>query len=395
MVRFASAFMAALAFTACSHAASAASAVPANIDTALKDAGRPPSEMMMDAVRKPADILSFAGVKPGQVVDEFIPGDAYLTRILSKAVGPKGHLYAHVPFAGAINAETIRREQKDVHQPVDDVLALQNMIHYRNNLTVIWQFIGLDGGAFGLPYQADVIVTTNYPTLHVEKKTDTKDLTGPLKEMFDSVKPGGVFVVSGATAAKGAGFTAAETLNRVEPDAVKKELTAIGYTFDGESQALANASDDHTGVAAAGDKSDRFLLRFKKPANAAPDMRAQGKEWAKVLYGNTWVSALNSPSGGRRLFYHTDDSYEEWGVSGSLVQEGYWFLDAKARVCILHEFPAVERGYIICSKKLPVKVGDRWETMGRPPRGPSTNMVQPGRVYFESQVPGQPPGTQQ
>lgn len=359
--------------------AGAADTVSAPVVAALKDTGRDPAERPRDATMMPAQVLGFAQVKPGQVVVDFVPGDGYYTRILSKLVGDKGHLYALVPFAGAINAETIRREHKNPVEPVDTVLALQNLIHYRN-LTVIWQFIGLDGGAFGIPYQADVVWNGNYHVLHVEKLTDTKDLTGPNKELFDSVKNGGFYVVSDAAAAKGTGFADAEKLGRVDPEAVKKELLAAGFVLDGESNLLANPADDHTKPSAEmNGKADRFLLRFKKPMNAPKDMRAEGMQQAKVLYGNTWISGMGKDLE-RRLFYHPDGSYEELGKVGSLLQQGYWFLDSHARVCILHQFPAVERGYIICSKKLPVKIGDKWTTQGR--RGESIITLADGIRYM-------------
>jgi hypothetical protein len=154
--------------------------------------------------------------------------------------------------------------------------------------------------------------------------------------------------------------------------------------LDSESAILANASDDHTKpTASLNGKADQFLMRFKKPMNAPKDMRAQGMEWAKILYGNTWISGIGRDME-RRLFYHTDGSYEELGKVGSLLQEGYWFLDSKARVCILHEFPAVERGYIICSSKLPFKIGQKVTAEGR--RGTSTSTIEKGTVYMDKSV---------
>jgi hypothetical protein len=47
--------------------------------------------------RLPGQILAFAGVKSGAKIADLIPGGGYFTRIFSKAVGPKGHVYAYVP----------------------------------------------------------------------------------------------------------------------------------------------------------------------------------------------------------------------------------------------------------------------------------------------------------
>src|SRR5215472_4882600 len=68
--------------------------VPANIAGAIADTNRPQTDVDLDARRKPAEMLSFAGVKPGDKVLEFVPGRGYVTRLLAKAVGGAGHVYA-------------------------------------------------------------------------------------------------------------------------------------------------------------------------------------------------------------------------------------------------------------------------------------------------------------
>jgi len=57
----------------------------------------PAADTARDAARKPAEIVDFAGVKPGDKVAEMIPGGGYYTRILAKTVGPTGHVYLLVP----------------------------------------------------------------------------------------------------------------------------------------------------------------------------------------------------------------------------------------------------------------------------------------------------------
>src|SRR5205085_10187434 len=60
---------------------------------AVADPARPADQKSVDALRKPADTLAFAGVRPGMVVGEFYPGGGYFTRMLSDVVGPRGHVY--------------------------------------------------------------------------------------------------------------------------------------------------------------------------------------------------------------------------------------------------------------------------------------------------------------
>lgn len=365
------------AFTA---PALAADAVSPALAAALKDAGRDPLDIKRDPMMKPGEALAFAGVKPGQAVADLIPGNGYHARILSKLLGPKGNLYPVVPFAGAINAETLRRESKGAPLPVDGIYAVQNVYGYDNMMT-IWQDLRLDGGQFAIPKQLDVVwVSGDYSNFHTDV-TGKPDMAAVTKVIFASIKPGGVYVVWGAAAAKGAGFGEAEKLGRSDVDAVKAEAEAAGFVLDGESKLLANASDDRT--KAANDNSDRFLLRFKKPAGAPKDKRADGVALVKPLYDNTYASGTTGPDGGRRIFFHEDGTYQELGKPGtaSPLQEGYWYADAMGRVCILHEYPLPERGYLFCMKLEPRKVGDEWDSVGR--RGPSHYKVVQGLWYYD------------
>src|SRR3954463_4331200 len=71
--------------------------LPNYIAGAILDKARPAEDVARDPDRKPAEMIAFAGVKPGSVVVDLVPGKGYFTRIFAKAVGPKGHVYAYFP----------------------------------------------------------------------------------------------------------------------------------------------------------------------------------------------------------------------------------------------------------------------------------------------------------
>ncbi len=75
-------------------AATAAYTITASIQSAVADSTRPQADTDRDAARKPAQMLAFAGIKPGEQIVELIPGTGYFTRLLSVTVGPQGHVYA-------------------------------------------------------------------------------------------------------------------------------------------------------------------------------------------------------------------------------------------------------------------------------------------------------------
>src|ERR1041385_123514 len=90
-----------LQFTAAAFAllpgSAAAAPTPPAVTAAVSDSARPAEDTARDAERKPAEMVTFAGIKPGSVVVDVVPGKGYFTRIFAKVVGPKGHVYAYFP----------------------------------------------------------------------------------------------------------------------------------------------------------------------------------------------------------------------------------------------------------------------------------------------------------
>ncbi len=358
----------------CASSAHAADAIPAYVAKAVADPGRTPMDMIRDADRKPAEALAFAGIKPGNVVVDFVPGGGYYTRILSKLVGPKGKVYALVPLRGGAPGQVRAAEAKDiaagktVHDAVDPVLEIQNLTDY-SNVQVLWEPLYTYGAEFAVPEQVDVVWTSdNYHDLHnpsfVEPAANlvsdgpglapvkgSMDIVKLDRLIFESLKPGGVYLILDHAGAAGTGTSQTASLHRIDPDAVKKEVLEAGFVLDGQSNALANREDDHSKlVRDVHDKTDQFIFRFKKPANASAATHRPPADAMNGFYGNT------SQSGGdpakdpthRWVFYHANGDYEEYGISGSLVQQGTWFWDAAGHNCMIHQFPAPERQGIVC-----------------------------------------------
>jgi predicted methyltransferase len=117
-----------------------------------------------------------------------------------------------------------------------------------------------------LPEKLDMVWTSNnYHDVHNVKDIDVGAFN---KAIFDSLVPGGIYIVSDHAAEKGSGFAATSTLHRVDPEAVKAEVLAAGFEFVGSSDVIAMTTDDHTArVFEQGlhDKTDRFVLKFRKP----------------------------------------------------------------------------------------------------------------------------------
>ena len=67
------------------------------IAASIADKDRPETDTTRDAARNPAQMLAFAGVRPGAKVGELLPGAGYYTRLLAKSVGAGGAVYVWLP----------------------------------------------------------------------------------------------------------------------------------------------------------------------------------------------------------------------------------------------------------------------------------------------------------
>lgn len=88
------------------------------------------------------------------------------------------------------------------------------------------------------------------------------------RAVYDRVKPGGYYVIVDHAAAGTAGTSVAQSLHRIDPASVRKEVEAAGFLLDAESNLLANKDDPRSVKVfdpAIKGETDRFVYRFVKP----------------------------------------------------------------------------------------------------------------------------------
>ncbi|AKH41750.1 putative methyltransferase [Altererythrobacter atlanticus] len=168
------------------------------IADAVADPLRPEEDRNRDPDRKPAEIVEFAGVEPGDVIAEIAPGGGYYTRILARAVGPEGRVYAMVPQFFA-----------DRPGGLDAINALAGQ--YPNVTVVV-----VDFADFTLDQPVDLVWTTeNYHDMA------NGNIAAVNESVFDALKPGGIYFVEDHSA-PGTGIDEASTLHRIDPETVKE-----------------------------------------------------------------------------------------------------------------------------------------------------------------------------
>lgn len=243
------AFAAALALSPMAQAQTAPQA--ADYAAALADPVRSAEDRARDAARHTAETLAFARVAPGQKIADMIIGGGHFTRAFAAAVGPDGRVTAWQP---------------------EEFIAFQ--ASYGDSLAAADALANVDGvrspiGAPDFPGGLDLVFTAqNYHDLHLDPfPEDTAAKVNAA--VFEALRPGGLYVIIDHDAAAGSGLSAADSLHRIDVEAVKREVMAAGFVLDGESDLLAAPADPRTASVfdpSIRGRTSQFMLRFRKPA---------------------------------------------------------------------------------------------------------------------------------
>jgi predicted methyltransferase len=228
--------------------------IPAYITAALSDPLRPPAHVSLDRVRRPGEVIAFSGLKPGDQVADFMPGNAYFTRIFSRVVGSKGQVYALLPT------------EQLAHCTPDEVAGTNAVEHDRkySNVTVL----RFPAEHFSVPVPLDLVwLSQDYHDLHDQFMQPT-DIGRFNAAVFRALKSGGVYLIIDHAAAAGSGLRDTETLHRIDPDSIRSEVLAAGFVLEAQSEVLRNPEDTHRLSVfdpAIRHKTDQIVLKFRKP----------------------------------------------------------------------------------------------------------------------------------
>ena len=215
---------------------------------AIADPLRPASEVERDPLRKPAEMLAFARIDGGERIADIRPEEGYFSRLFARAVGPEGRVYAFVPN------QTAARENAFGDTLATDYPNVRRITGALEDLT--------------FPEPLDVVfMGQEYHDFVIDRFG--VDVARMNAAVFAALKPGGLYVILDHQAATGAGTTVVGTLHRIEGSALRAQVEAAGFIFDGETDVVRNPADDHSLSVfdpAIRGRSDQFVYRFRKPA---------------------------------------------------------------------------------------------------------------------------------
>ncbi|HEX4743019.1 MAG TPA: methyltransferase [Caulobacteraceae bacterium] len=243
--------IAALAGALAGLAAPALAQMAPSIAGALADPNRPAKDQALDAQRRPAEIMAFIRLHPGQTIVDVWPG-AYWDRLFADVVGPNGEVIAWTPAEAAkVEHLTVPKDGDHPYPEHPNVVAYGGPIN-----------------SFTVPSQVDVVwIRQNYHDLY-DPFMGPADVAGFDKAVYRALKPGGIFVVIDHSAPEGSGLADTNTTHRIDGAVVKRDMAAAGFQFVGESPVLHNPADARDKLVfdpSIRGRTDQFIYVFRKP----------------------------------------------------------------------------------------------------------------------------------
>ncbi len=229
--------------------------VPDFIAAAVASPERSAKDRERDARDKPAELLAFAGLKPGMKVADVLGGGGYWSEILVRAVGPSGSVtLVNNPGYFNFGKDDLKTRFADgrLKEVKRRVFELSNMDLGREQFDLITIYLSyhdiywVDEEGYGWP------------------KVDADRF---LTQLHAALKPGGKLLVVDHAAVAGTGKSAAQDLHRIDEAFTKKDIAGHGFLLEKSWPNLRNSADDHTkGVfdEAIRGKTDRFTHLYRR-----------------------------------------------------------------------------------------------------------------------------------
>jgi predicted methyltransferase len=239
--------------TLCLPALAADPAVDPAIQKALASTERSDADRERDQREKPAEVLAFAGLKPGMTVADLFSAGGYYTELLAGVVGPNGKVYAvnNVPYANYSKKDREARFKEG---------RLKNVEHRI-----------VEASHFNLPARSvdvAVIVMSYHDVFWVDEKEGWPeiDTTGFLDSVKRMLKPGGKLLIIDHNAPAGSGREMAGKAHRLNEEWAKKSLTSNGFVLEKTYDGLRNKDDQLDKMVfdpAVKGKTDRYVHLYR------------------------------------------------------------------------------------------------------------------------------------
>lgn len=234
-----------------------AGANPAAMYTdAVAKPDRSAADRERDARERPAEVLAFAGFKPGMTVADVFGAGGYYSELVANVVGASGKvlLVNNGPYVAYAGDDMKKRFEKGRLPNVErSVVETCDLLLGENTL------------------DAAMIVMSYHDLYHADPKGGWPpiDAASFLRQIHRAVKPGGAFLIVDHSAKMNSGKSAAQDLHRIDEAFAEKDIASYGFVLESTYDGLRNPADDR-GVLVfdpkVRGKTDRFVHLYRKKA---------------------------------------------------------------------------------------------------------------------------------
>jgi predicted methyltransferase len=231
----------------------AADSPSAAIQAAIANTERTDADRERDQREKPAEVLAFAGIKPGMTVADLFSAGGYYTELLAHAVGPNGKVYAvnNVPYAMYSKKDREERFKEGRLKNVEPRLVEASYMNLPSKSVDV-----------------AVIVMSYHDVFWIDEKEGWPeiDYVGFLESVKKMLKPGGKLLVIDHNAPAGSGREMATSAHRLNEEFAKKTLTSNGFVLEKTYDGLRNKDDQLDKLVfdpAVRGKTDRYVHLYR------------------------------------------------------------------------------------------------------------------------------------
>lgn len=228
--------------------------VPAPIAAAIAAADRSDPDRARDAKDRPAELLAFAGLRPGMAVADIFAGGGYWSELMARVVGPEGSVdlvnnVGYFNFArDGLKARFADGRMSGIRQHVVETCDL-----------------GLGRGRLDL-----AVLFMSYHDLYwVDPQGGWPkiDVASVLSQVAAAIKPGGYLLIVDHAAVEGTGASAAQTLHRIDERFAQADIEGHGFELEKTWDGYRNPEDDRTKFVfdpAVRGRTDRFVHLYRR-----------------------------------------------------------------------------------------------------------------------------------
>jgi predicted methyltransferase len=265
----------------------------AQISRIVESPDRTAADRINDQRRKPEQMLTFIGIRPGIVALDLSAAGGYTTELLARAIGPSGTVYgqsrprdpnlAPTPPAApegnshpnltpsaVPSAAPGAAPAPPTSAPRPSTVALAERDKNLRDAGVPAAPIVAVSRPFEDPFPPElaagridlVTIMFNYHDLGFMGV----DRAAMNRAVFRALKPGGLYVIADHSGRFGTGISESGTLHRIEEKFLREEVEAAGFRLLEEGSFLRNPNDPRDkNTPDPPQPKDEFVLKFVKP----------------------------------------------------------------------------------------------------------------------------------